>query len=246
MPPPHRCPLLRPGPAFFLVSVFVLVASSGCRGRSGDGADPVSGPPAADPRDVYAAPEDRRTIVSLYRTALLGDAGAHAHLREFSRYHLDGVASGLLGRFHSDLADSAIRGSAAAADMIRRAVDADDPDGFAALARMLRFGAPAAGMVRDHRAAYAWYERASAAGHDPSALEVCRGALFGWDDGPPLAAPADAGTVLALLALGLAALLAVTSVAFLYRRQRGLRWDYQLPDGQLSEGEGQESGAGPH
>ena len=60
--------------------------------------------------------------------------------------------------------------------------------------------------------------------HDPSrALEV----------------PGDTTTVIALTALGLVALFAATSVAFLYRKQRGISWDYQLADGTLSEGEGE-------
>ena len=58
------------------------------------------------------------------------------------------------------------------------------------------------------------------------------------DPSRALAVPGDTGTVVALVALGIAALFGVTSVAFLYRKQRGLRWDYQLPDGALSEGQG--------
>lgn len=53
-----------------------------------------------------------------------------------------------------------------------------------------------------------------------------------------LEVPGDTGTAIALTALGIVALFAVTSVAFLYRKQRGLSWDYQLADGTLSEGEG--------
>ena len=64
----------------------------------------------------------------------------------------------------------------------------------------------------------------AAAKHDPSrALEL----------------PGDTGVAVALTALGIVALFAVTSVAFLYRKQRGLSWDYQLADGTLSEGEGE-------
>ena len=58
------------------------------------------------------------------------------------------------------------------------------------------------------------------------------------DPSRALAVPGDTGTVVALVALGIAALFGVTSVAFLYRKQRGLSWDYQLPDGALSEGQG--------
>ena len=91
-----------------------------------------------------------------------------------------------------------------------------------------------------------WRGRTLAAAAGALAALAPAAALANGEASRALAAPADAGTVLGLLALGLAALLAATSVAFLYRRQRGLRWDYQLPDGQLSEGEGQESGASPH
>ena len=50
-----------------------------------------------------------------------------------------------------------------------------------------------------------------------------------------LATPIDLGAVILLLALGLAALLVAASVLYLYRRQRNLHWDYQLPEGALSE-----------
>ena len=76
-------------------------------------------------------------------------------------------------------------------------------------------------------------------------FRVLRGMAAALADGEAsraLAAPADAWTVVAWLALGLAALLAATSIAYLYRKQRGLRWDYQLPEGQLSEGEGEPHG----
>ncbi|MCY3655324.1 MAG: hypothetical protein OXG95_01780 [Chloroflexi bacterium] len=59
------------------------------------------------------------------------------------------------------------------------------------------------------------------------------------DPSRSLAVPDDTGMVIALTALGIVALFAVTSVAFLYRKQRGLSWDYQLADGTLSEGEGE-------
>ena len=64
----------------------------------------------------------------------------------------------------------------------------------------------------------------AAAEHDPSRA---------------LAVPGDTGTVVALTVLGIVALFAVSSLAFLYRKQRGLSWDYQLPDGALSEGQGE-------
>ena len=71
----------------------------------------------------------------------------------------------------------------------------------------------------------------AAANHDPSRA---------------LAVPDDTGTVVALVALGIAALFGLTSVAFLYRKQRGLHWDYQLPDGALSEAEGESADHDSH
>ena len=53
-----------------------------------------------------------------------------------------------------------------------------------------------------------------------------------------LETPADATMVVGLVGLGVAALFATSSIAYLYRRQRRLHWDYQLPDGWLSEGQG--------
>ena len=53
-----------------------------------------------------------------------------------------------------------------------------------------------------------------------------------------LETPADTTPAVALVVLAVAALFAVSSIAFLYRRQRRLHWDYQLPDGWLSEGAG--------
>ena len=50
--------------------------------------------------------------------------------------------------------------------------------------------------------------------------------------------PADMATALLLVGLGLLAVALLSSVGYLYRRQRGLHWDYQLPHGALSEGEG--------
>ena len=52
-----------------------------------------------------------------------------------------------------------------------------------------------------------------------------------------LGTPADMGTALLLLGLGLLGTFVVASLGFLYRRQRGLRWAYQLPEGALSEGD---------
>ena len=53
-----------------------------------------------------------------------------------------------------------------------------------------------------------------------------------------LETPADTTPAIALTVLAVAALLAVSSIAFLYRRQRRLHWDYQLPEGWLSESAG--------
>ena len=55
-----------------------------------------------------------------------------------------------------------------------------------------------------------------------------------------LDAPADTEVALLLLGLGLLGTFVVISIGFLYRRQRGLRWDYQLPEGALSEGQGRD------
>ena len=51
-----------------------------------------------------------------------------------------------------------------------------------------------------------------------------------------LGTPAEMETALLLLGLGLIGTFVAASIGFLYRRQRGLRWDYQLPEGALSEG----------
>lgn len=50
-----------------------------------------------------------------------------------------------------------------------------------------------------------------------------------------LATPTDLGEAMVFLVLGLAAVIVAASVLFLYRRQRNLHWDYQLPEGALSE-----------
>ncbi len=73
-------------------------------------------------------------------------------------------------------------------------------------------------------AAAAAMPHVAAADHDPSRA---------------LATPDDTAMVVLLTALGIAALFGVTSIAFLYRKQRGLHWDYQLAEGTLSEGEGE-------
>ena len=49
--------------------------------------------------------------------------------------------------------------------------------------------------------------------------------------------PGDWPTALLLTAIALAATMVLAAVGYLYRRQRGLHWDYQLPHGALSEGE---------
>jgi len=49
--------------------------------------------------------------------------------------------------------------------------------------------------------------------------------------------PGDMATALLLVGLALAATLVLAAIGYLYRRQRGLHWDYQLPHGALSEGE---------
>ena len=72
-----------------------------------------------------------------------------------------------------------------------------------------------------------------------AAAAMPHAALANHDPSRALSAPTDTGAVVALTALGIAALFAASSVAYLYRRQRGLRWDYQLPEGALSEGEGE-------
>ncbi|MXW35209.1 MAG: hypothetical protein F4X26_08065 [Chloroflexi bacterium] len=66
------------------------------------------------------------------------------------------------------------------------------------------------------------------------------------DSSRALDVPGDTAVAVALTALGIVALFGVTSVAFLYRKQRGLRWDYQLADGTLSEGEGESADHDSH
>lgn len=56
-------------------------------------------------------------------------------------------------------------------------------------------------------------------------------------DGRALDPPGDMAAALFWVGIALAITFVLTSLGFLYRRQRGLHWDYQLPDGALSEGE---------
>ena len=58
--------------------------------------------------------------------------------------------------------------------------------------------------------------------------------------------PADSDAALLMLGLGFLVVFVLSSIGFLYRRQRGLRWEYQLPEGALSEGEGHAADADPH
>jgi hypothetical protein len=58
--------------------------------------------------------------------------------------------------------------------------------------------------------------------------------------------PTDAETAVLLVALGVLGGFVLASIGFLYRRQRGLRWDYQLPDGALSEGQGRSASEDAH
>ena len=44
------------------------------------------------------------------------------------------------------------------------------------------------------------------------------------------AAPGDLWRVVLMTALGLGILMVVAAVGYLYRRERGLAWDFQLPD----------------
>ena len=81
--------------------------------------------------------------------------------------------------------------------------------------------------------------RLLAAGVGLAAAAVPHAAAARHDPSRALEAPGDTMAVVALTGLGIAALFAAASVAYLYRRQRGLRWDYQLAEGTLSEGEGE-------
>lgn len=58
--------------------------------------------------------------------------------------------------------------------------------------------------------------------------------------------PADSDAALLMLGLGFLIVFVLSSIGFLYRRQRGLRWEYQLPEGALSEGEGHAADADAH
>jgi len=50
------------------------------------------------------------------------------------------------------------------------------------------------------------------------------------EDGRSLESAADLGTVVLVTLLTLAALGAVISIGYLYRRERGLDWEFQKPD----------------
>ena len=65
---------------------------------------------------------------------------------------------------------------------------------------------------------------------------------------PALDPPGDMATALLLVGLALAAMMVLAAIGYLYRRQRGLHWDYQLPHGALSEGEaaGDDHDGGSH
>jgi hypothetical protein len=58
--------------------------------------------------------------------------------------------------------------------------------------------------------------------------------------------PADSDAALLMLGLGFLGVFVAASIGFLYRQQRELRWDYQLSDGALSEGEGHAADADTH
>lgn len=58
--------------------------------------------------------------------------------------------------------------------------------------------------------------------------------------------PADSDAALLMLGLGFLVMFVLSSIGFLYRRQRSLRWEYQLPEGALSEGEGHAADADAH
>jgi len=50
------------------------------------------------------------------------------------------------------------------------------------------------------------------------------------EDGRSLESAADLGTVVLVTLLALLALGAVISIGYLYRRERGLDWEFQKPD----------------
>jgi len=50
------------------------------------------------------------------------------------------------------------------------------------------------------------------------------------DEGRALEAPADMGVVVIVTLLALFGLAVVGGIGFLYRRERGLDWDFQKPD----------------
>lgn len=71
-------------------------------------------------------------------------------------------------------------------------------------------------------------------------------AAAGAAGGRQLETPPDTAPALLLLGAALLGSLALASIGYLYCRQRGLRWDYQLPEGALSEGEAADGREDPH
>ncbi|MBM3138888.1 MAG: hypothetical protein FJZ92_01425 [Chloroflexi bacterium] len=82
-------------------------------------------------------------------------------------------------------------------------------------------------------------------------MTVMRGALLGSlaaalpvvaaaqeAEGRALPAPADFGGVVLVTALAVGALLLVTAVGYLYRRERRLDWEFQKPDASTQGTEG--------
>ena len=93
-------------------------------------------------------------------------------------------------------------------------------------------GAPAMIAVRGRR------RIAAALGAFAGGLLAALPAVASADDGlRALDRGADWTAVILLLGLSLAALFLIGSTIYLYLRQRGLHWDYQLPEGALSEGQ---------
>jgi len=88
-----------------------------------------------------------------------------------------------------------------------------------------------------------WRLLAMASGALVAALPALAAAEEGARELDP---PADAEKVVLLLVLAIAGSFVLTSIGYLYRRQRGLRWDYQLPHGVLSEGAAHADDEGGH
>jgi hypothetical protein len=62
-------------------------------------------------------------------------------------------------------------------------------------------------------------------------LLACVPAVAFAEEGPrDLSAPADVGTVVLLVLLALLGMALVGGIGYLYRRERGLDWDFQKPD----------------